>query len=227
MTSEYPVRQTPGRGLGDEVLYYRRPMLTREGTPASNAGWITWGDSLSGTKRRDYETRGFTALTRYGKINSGQREDALARRIADGAQMTPRQYDAEYIWGPILRHPDGPAEFPLEQILEMRWYEKNHCPIKDVEPADLFPQLRGHKVKHYPCPQCNRNFAEVDGIGANRPLANHLRIMHEWDMANILNYGKAIGIDFASVEFGNSGPTEMTFGEDEPAPKRGKAEVPA
>jgi hypothetical protein len=217
MTSEYPVRQTGGRGMGDEVVYARRPFLTRDGEKAANAGWITWIDTLSGTKLHDYQTRGFTVLNKYGKINSVQRERALENRLLEGEVMTPRQYDAEYIWGPILRHKDGPAEFPLEQILEMRWYEARNCPIKDMEPARLFPQLRGHKVKHYQCPQCSRYFAEVDGVGATRPLANHLRIMHEWDMANILNYGKAIGIDFAAVEFGTGGPTELTFGdEDEP-----------
>ena len=199
--------------------------MTREGEPAENAGWITWGDSLSGTKARDYRTRGFTPLDKYGKINSLPRENALTDRIANGEQMTPRQYDAEYIWGPILRHPDGPGEFPLDQILSMRWYEARNCPIKEVAPADLFPQLRGHKIKHYPCPQCNRSFAEVDGSGAAKSFANHLRIMHDWDMANILNYGKEVGIDFAKVDFGTSGVVEMDFGE--PAPKRTKSEVPA
>jgi hypothetical protein len=227
MTSEYPVRATGGRGMGDEVIYYRRPFRTRDGDAATNAGWITWADSLSGTKRRDYETRGFTALTQFGKINSAQNENALAHRIENGEQMTPRQYSAEYIWGPILRHPEGPAQFPLEQILEMRWYEPRTCPIKDVNPAELFPQLRGHKVKNFPCPQCNRNFPAVDGAGAAKPFANHLRIMHDWDMTNILNYGNVIGIDFAAVEFATGTSDEITFGEDEPAPKRGKAEATA
>lgn len=212
MTSEYPVRATPGKGLGDEVVYYRRPFLTRDGETAENAGWITWGDSLSGTKRRDYETRGFTLLTKYGKINSLPRERALEERIFEGEVMTPRQYSAEYIWGPILRHPDGPGEFPVDQILAMRWYEAKSCPIKGVNPAELFPQLRGHKVKHFGCPQCARNFAEVDGKGASQPLANHLRIMHEWDMANILNYGREIGINFAHMEASGTTVTEIDFG---------------
>lgn len=214
-------------GAGDEIIYYRRPRFTRDGEPAENAGWITWADSLSGTKRRDYETRGWVALTQYGKINSQQRENALANRIENGEQMTPRQYSAEYIWGAILRHPDGPAEFPLDQILALRWYEARNCPIKDVEPAQLFPQLKGHRIKHYPCPQCNRSFAEVDGSGAAKSFANHLRIMHDWDMANILNYGKEVGIDFAKVDFGSTGVVEMTFGEEETPAKRTKTEVGA
>ncbi len=197
------------------MVYYRRPFLTRDGDPAENAGWITWGDSLSGTKRRDYETRGFTLLTKYGKINSLAREKSLENRILEGEAMTPRQYQADYIWGPILRHPDGPAEFPVDQIMALRWFEPNNCPIKDVNPAELFPQLRGHKVKLYRCPQCNRSFPEVDGSGASMPLANHLRIMHDWDMTNILNYGERIGINFAHMEASGNKPQEMTFGEAE------------
>ena len=202
--------------MGDEVVYYRRPTLTRDGDPAENPGWITWADSLSGTKRRDYETRGWTLLSKYGKINSLSHERSLEERILEGEVMTPRQYSAEYIWGPILRHPDGPAEFPVDQILTLRWFEPRNCPIKDVDPAQLFPQLRGHRVKTFRCPQCIRTFPEFDGMGAAQPMANHLRIMHEWDMANILNYGKEIGINFAHMEAANNQPQEVTFGEVSP-----------
>lgn len=214
--SEYSAYNTTGKGLGDEVLYYRRPFLTRDGGPAENAGWITWADSLSGTKLRDYEVRGFTPLRKYGYVNSEDRlNELITRARREGWQ--PRQFQAEYTWGPILRHPDGPAEFPLEQILALRWYEPQHCPVKDVQPAALFPQLRGHRVKHHGCPQCNRNFAEVDGAGAAKPLANHLRIMHDWDIQNILAFGKEIGIDFAHVEYGRRADKEFDFGggEDE------------
>lgn len=218
MTSEYATFNTTGKGLGDEVIYYRRPFKTRDGEPAENAGWITWADSLSGTKLRDYEVRGFTPLRQYGFVNNEDRLNDMIKR-AHQERWTPRQFQAELIWGQILRHPDGPAEFPLEQIMTLRWYEPDNCPIRGVDPVELFPQLRGHKVKKYGCPQCRRTFAEVDGRGAGQPFANHLRIMHEYDMQNILTYGTKIGLDFTGVEYGGEQYEEITFGDEE-APVR-------
>ena len=210
--SEYSAGHTQGRGLGDSVIYYRRPFLSRDGERAENAGWITWADSLSGTKLRDYEYRGFTPLRKYGAMND---EDRLNETLGRGKRenWTKRQFDGEWIWGAILRHPDGPAEFPLDQIMALRWYEPENCPIRDIKPAELFPQLRGHKVKKYRCPQCSRPFAAVDGVGAAAPFANHLRIMHDYDMVNILTFGERIGIDFTGVEYGTDEAEEISFGE--------------
>ena len=212
MSSEYATGTTQGRGLGDSVIYYRRPFLTRDGDPAANAGWITWADSLSGTKLRDYEYRGFTPLRKYGPLNDEDRLNETLHR-AKKENWTKRQFDNEWIWGAILRHPDGPAEFPLDQIMAFRWYEPAQCPLRGVNPVELFPQLRGHKVKIHRCPQCARTFAAVDGFGAAEPFANHLRIMHEYDMVNILNFGQRIGIDFTGVEYGTTEAKELTFGE--------------
>jgi hypothetical protein len=213
--SEYATGVSQGHGLGDSVIYYRRPFLTRDGDAAENAGWITWADSLSGTKLRDYEYRGFTPLRKYGAMNNEDRLNViLARGKREG--WTKRQFDNEWLWGGILRHPDGPAEFPLDQIMAFRWYDPQHCPLRDVNPVELFPQLRGHKVKIHRCPQCPRTFAAVDGYGAAEPFANHLRIMHEYDMVNILNFGQRIGIDFTGVHYGPTGEAkELTFGEAE------------
>lgn len=212
MTSEYASGTTQGRGLGDSVVYARRPFLTRDGDPAENAGWITWIDTLSGTKQRDYEYRGFTILRKYGALNDEDRlNETLARGKREG--WTKRQFDGEWIWGAILRHPDGPAEFPLDQIMTFRWYDAANCPLRGVNPVELFPQLRGHKVKIHRCPQCPRTFAAVDGLGAAAPFANHLRIMHEYDMVNILNFGERIGVDFTGVEYGANEATEIDFGE--------------
>jgi len=207
MTSEYKTGHSIGRGLGDEVIYYRRPFLTRDGEPAENAGWITWADSFSGTKLRDYEVRGFTPLRKYGRLNTSLRERQLAERIEAGEQMTPRQYQAEYIWGAILRHPDGPAEFPVEQILQLGWYK--NPPVKGV----TFPQLRSHKVKEYRCPECRRLFPEFDGKGAAQPFGNHLRIMHGYDRSNLMTFGDRIGIDFSAIEGGGVYAEEYSFDE--------------
>ncbi len=215
--SEYNAGHTQGRGLGDAVYYARRPFFTRDGDEANNAGWITWVDTLSGTKTRDYEYRGFSILRKYGPLND---EDRLNEALKQGSRegWTKRQFDNEWIWGRILRHPDGPAEFPLDQIMTFRWYDPQHIPLRERKPVELFPQLRGHKVKIHRCPQCSRTFAEVDGFGAAEGFANHLRIMHEYDMINILNFGTRIGIDFTGVQYGTVEARELSFGEEEESP---------
>ena len=49
-----------GTGKRDErVIYYRKPN-----------GWITWADSESGTKMRDFAIRGFSPMLKYGAITS-------------------------------------------------------------------------------------------------------------------------------------------------------------
>jgi hypothetical protein len=213
--SEYAAYSTSGRGMGDEVIYYRRPFKTRDGEPAENAGWIVFADSLSGTKLRDYEVRGFTPLRSYGRLNDEERLNDVIKR-SKRERWTPRQFDAEWQWGQILRSPGGPEEFPLDQIMTLRWFDPQQCPIKDIDPVDLFPQLRGHRVKKYRCPQCPRSFYEVDGAGAAEPFANHLRIQHDYDMQNILVYGDKIGLNFTAVQYGGEQSEEITFGEVEP-----------
>lgn len=172
-----------GRNLGDEVIYYRRPVDGEH-----NAGWITHADSISGTKFRDFVSRGFEPLMKYGRINSKVNE-------AKGWG----------IWEPILSHPDGPAEFPLEQIVISRWYKPKsrggECPI-----PTRFPQLLGVKIVEYKCPECSRApFPELkkDGVvlvSAVADLGNHLRIMHKWDRLSLLGYGDRVGIDFNAID---------------------------
>lgn len=214
--NEYQATASTGRGLADEVIYYRKPRRTRDGEPANQAGWITWGDSFSGTKMRDFGVRGFSPLREYGKINDEDRRQELQAR-SRREHWTPAQFQNEWLWGLILRHPDGPAEFPMDQITTLRWFEPRNCPVKDIAPKDLFPQLRGHTVRTRRCPHCRRSFVEVDGKGVATSLGNHLRIEHTYDMANILAYGDKIGIDFTGVEFTEGEDVEeYSFGEEEP-----------
>jgi len=169
-----------GRNLGDEVIYYRRPVDGEH-----NAGWITHGDSISGTKFKDMVSRGFEPLMKYGSINTKANE---ARGWG--------------IWEPILSHPDGPAEFPLEQIVISRWYKPDQCPVPTVR----FPQLRGVKIVEYRCPECSRPpFPELKKddavlVSAVGSLGNHLRIMHKWDRLSLLGYGDRVGIDFNAID---------------------------
>ena len=215
--SEYQTTSGVGRGQGDEVIYYKKPRLTQDGEPANQAGWITWGDSFSGTKARDYGIRGFTPLREFGKINDEDRRQDLLRQ-AKKEHWRPLQFQAEWLWGLILRHPNGPAQFPLDQITTLRWYDRRYCPVKDISPKELFPQLRGHDIKNRKCPHCQRTFAEVDGRGAATPLGNHLRIVHDYDMQNVLAYGDKIGVDFTGVEFVEGDDLEeFDFGADDEA----------
>lgn len=189
-----------GGGAGDQVIYYRRP---RKG---ENAGWITWSDSLSGTKLRDFVRRGFEPMTKYGVINSGDRD---RRAFGAGknfpptpefADLEPQAHRARYLWEAILSHPEGPAEFPIEQVVIMGWYRPEQCPV----PEARFPQIAGKKIREYGCPErCGRRpFVEMDGIGGVGALRQHLRIIHRWDQSNLQAYGERMGIDFNKADVG-------------------------
>lgn len=165
-----------GTGKRDErVIYYRKP-----------DGWITWADSESGTKLRDFSIRGFQPLFEYGVVTG----------YMDREQKTP---DPGSVWGPILRHPKGPAEFPVEQIVALRWHTEPPIPVK-------FPQLQGMKIVQYQCPECSRApFAELkDGeevvLSAIKSLGTHLTTMHDWDRLALLRWGDRVGIDFDAID---------------------------
>lgn len=183
MTTDFTALGVTGRGAGDQVIYWRRPMVSMFSTmPADNPGWITWGDSLSGTKLRDYLSRGFTPLMQYGVINSKENAE---RFRADG--------NGRQIWGLILSHAMGPAEFPVNQVLTFGWYRPERCPLAGV----FFPQLIGRKVREYQCPECNRPaFVDLDDAPAVRRLAIHLRLIHKWERLDLMAYGERLGIDF-------------------------------
>lgn len=197
----------PSRGDGDQVIYYRRPLKNRQGQPAENPGWITWGDSLSGTKLRDYVRRGFEPLMDFGTINTTQRmQRAYGSKTseAEGGWTNDR-----WLWEPILSHPDGPAQFPVSQILAFGWHHPERCPVPDV----VFPQLVGKKVKEYRCPErCGRApFVEYDGFGAIGPLATHLRVMHEWDRTALIAWGQSVGIDFNKPDVGGELISDFSY----------------
>lgn len=190
-------RGTPQTGAGDQIIYYRRP------AKGNNAGWITWGDSLSGSKYRDYSKRGFQPLEQYGSINTVQRDlRAFGTKSLPVAPefsgLEPEAHRARYVWEQILTHPDGPAEFPIDQIVTYRWYRPENVPVPDV----VFPQLKGLKIREYNCPErCGRSpFVDIDGIGGTSALSNHLRISHQWDRVNIMSYGERVGIDFNKLD---------------------------
>ena len=130
-------------------------------------GWITWGDTQA-SKQINMMQKGCQPLPQFGYIT-----------------------DSKDLWGPILRHPDGPAMFPVEQVLTYRWYRD--CPVKSAK----FPQLTGVKIVEFPCPECQR-----PGFHSPIHLGMHLRVMHEYDRSEVLKYGDAMGIDFSKVPGG-------------------------
>ena len=81
-------------------------------------------------------------------------------------------------------------------MMTLRWYIPEECP----NPKAKFPQLGGHKVTHYPCPEWDRPaFIAVDGLGGIEHLARHLRIVHDWDRPSLMKYGEKVGLDFDVV----------------------------
>ena len=169
----------------EQVIYFRRP---RGGT---HSGWILWSDSQTG-KRSDMIIRGFMPITKYGHICDEDKHENGRTFLTYGA------------WGPILCHPDGPAEFPLEQILTYRWYSEeglrascNGLLPNNKQPMRLFPQLNefvrdGGEITEYPCPECSdKNYLQA------LHLARHLRNAHDWDRMDILQWGTSIGVDFS------------------------------
>ena len=203
MTSQWAALGQPNAGDGDQIIYYRRP---RHG---ENAGWIVYGDSLSGTKLRDYVKRGFEPLMQFGIINSAERDQRMY-----GDRSHPRDEAMtkdRYIWEGILIHPDGPVEFPVEQTITYRWYRPERCPV----PEAYFPQLVGKKIKEYTCPErCGRPpFVAVEGIGGVGTLRTHLRVMHGWDQTNLQAYGERVGIDFNKADVDTVTIADVTYGE--------------
>lgn len=164
-------------GKFETHLYYRRP------NTGEQKGWIVVGPR---THVEDYTMRGFEPMWKYGIVERHE-------RVFENAQGDAYVFNQ---WRPILSHPDGPAEFPAEQVMILRWYKPEDCPV----PGTAFPQLAGHKIKEYKCPECDRPpFAARDGLGGVEPLGRHLRLLHSWDRASLVKYGETVGIDFDAI----------------------------
>lgn len=181
---------TPRRkrqGKFEVHMYYRRPEGVR------HPGWITVKGS-KGEKKERYEDRGIMALREFGELRDGHTNP----------------------WEIILTHPDGPKAFPVDQVMQARWYDPKNIPTecrwegKDEEPCPWmlklesegvhFPQLDDHEVTERSCPQCDRPpFVMVDNLGGVEPLARHLTIIHGWDTDQLRKYGAAVGIDFDMI----------------------------
>jgi hypothetical protein len=156
------------------VGYYAKPQVWVTGkgqtTPNRYAGWITTMDTQS-NKFINYIRRGFVPLPQFGRVT-----------------------DSFELWTPMLSHRDGPAAFPKEQVIIYRWYNADNLP-GSMKGRDLyFPQLVGVEIEEYDCPECNMvSFFEPF------ELARHLRNHHDYDRAELLALGSALGIDFSKT----------------------------
>ena len=180
-----PTRSSSSGGNRAAAGYLRKP----------GTGWIVVTQYRGGANIEMFLDRGFEPLRKYGDVTQfhGTNEDGKPKRDPAG------------IWGPILRHKDGPAEFSAEQIITARWYKESDLPVPGVK----WPQLRGVQIKEYQCPQCNRA-PFVSAIGADGEplsigdgtigLANHLGTSgHQWDRLSLMSYGEKVGIDFNAI----------------------------
>jgi hypothetical protein len=134
-------------------------------------GWIVTGSRSS---LESFMIRGFTPLWEFGTIPA------------------PQEGESWNEWQHILKHPKGASQFPAEQVMELRWYIPENNPL----PGLKWPQLQGHKVVHYPCPECEREFVMIDGAGGPVHLARHLNMIHKWDRTSLTTYGDRVGINF-------------------------------
>ncbi|MCR4342202.1 MAG: hypothetical protein NUW01_20175 [Gemmatimonadaceae bacterium] len=181
----------------EKCLYYRHPTIWNPGTPQEKpnrrAGWIIWAGN-NRDRMADMMERGFVPLRKFGiaaRFQAWEKE----------AQGTPDQYGP---WGAILCHPEGPAAFPVEQVMAYRWYDPRHCPV----PGVAFPQLTGKEIVEYSCPDCtDRTF------GLALHLARHLRTGHDWTVDDLVKFGDAMGLDF-SREFGKQAKTVRVYRPD-------------
>jgi hypothetical protein len=183
-----------GRLRFDQPIYFRRPSVSRNGRALEHAGWIVVG---SFTNRSHMELRGFESL--YQKYGFLPQMDPEMKEM-DGSPAPLRS-----MWYPILAN-GGANEFPLEQIMAFRWFEKKG--LEEVfgwgnapEPQKLFPQLQQIKgpIVKYRCPDCAEPKREFVDPGGTAALAKHLRIVHEWSRQEMNAWGDRHGISFSEV----------------------------
>ena len=198
------------RRRSERVCYYRTPQRRPDGGRHVQAGWITWGDTQDSIKLGKL-SRGYVPMERYGFIRAKATDES-----PDGP------FELYGHWGPLLAHPDGPGEFPKEQILAYHWYDADRMrtslrgqippSLKTRGAMVLWPQLAGESLRIFACPECT-DWRSLEAVF----LARHLRIWHDYDRADIIAFGTQYGIDFAT-EINREGRVIKTFAfEDVPA----------
>lgn len=179
-----------------------RAMYYRKPPKGNEAGWIV----VNGTnpeRQQGLFSKGCVPLQQYGFVDpqSVEHEDPSYRQ-----------------WAQILRAPGGPEEFPVEQLIAFRWYDPEVCPVPGVR----FPQLDGVAIQRVWCPEC-------ETVYFHKPnhLARHLRVMHDYDRAEIIAVGQELGISFAKeMTNGRRGVEEIVYDAGEAAHDDDEAPAP-
>jgi hypothetical protein len=157
--------QQRGR-VSERCMYYKKPPGGLEG------GWIV----VNGTnpeRQHGLMMTGIVPLHEFGFV------DPQAVDHPDPSYRT---------WSKILLAPGGPELFPVDQLIEFRWYDPEVCPVRQAR----FPQLVGVKITRVWCEECST-------VYYHKPthLARHLRAVHHYDRADVRAYGEQYGINFA------------------------------
>lgn len=190
--------QAKGR-VSERIMYYRKP------NKGAEAGWIVTAGT-NPERQLSLYAKGFVPLDRYGFVNP---QDMPV------PEWVPEDQSHAYrVWAKILTAPGGPDEFPIEQIVQLRWYDPNRCPV----PGTRFPQMAGTKIARYFCPEChNTYFHDTMGLG------RHLRGQHEYDRTEIATYGAEVGINFAKELVGGRTAFDSVEYELPPEPESATA----
>lgn len=143
-------------------MYYRRPK-----GPGQLSEWIIYGPggiAPSGARNvgayLDYRRKGFEPLDMYPSIPPPA-----------GPDMSP-------MFLPLLRA-GGAKEFPLSQILAMRWH------LRPPIPGLKFPQVEAvaDALQHAECPSCEyEEWAGPDDTEIGSRFFNHLYAVHEYSV---------------------------------------------
>lgn len=140
---------------------------------------------------QDMNFKGWIKLDRYGSWQMpGPGKGSIVLDLK-GRPFSP----AEEPWRLIFQHPDGAAEFSIEQIIAYRWHIRP--PYREVR----FPQLEGIEVFNLFCPECERGiFSSPREQEAADLLRQHLTSQfdskHEYRPEDLRALGDEIGVDF-------------------------------
>lgn len=154
------------KGADGELMYYRKPRtLPDSESPLREAGWIDIGEANDKEMVRMMRNKGYTPLHKYGRFNHAER----------GFSVVQNKYLK------ILTHPSGtgPSEFPLSQIVELRWHVTPPYGLNVT-----FPQLQNADIQHEQCAICRKGFWALSEDEVKLQLHNHQRVQHRDESQN-------------------------------------------
>ena len=210
------------RARSERVCYYRTPQLTPDGSKHAQAGWIMTGDTQQSIKTANI-ARGYMPLEQYGYVGATDPEVP--------EDTTPLRNFSRYgKWGQLLSTQEGLREFPKDQILAYHWYNADRLrrslngnlppTLKVKNGMVLWPQLAGQELKIFACPECT-DWPTLQAIF----LGRHLRVWHDYSQADLIDFGKQYGIDFAA-ELAREGQVKRTLTFDAAAEDDTEVEEP-